>query len=135
MIKVLRALLMMHETQRLVVARFALRKFYRKQTIAYISTQAQIQGQNSDKKVQTENPTEDLRFAKRINRIRATKLKLQSKEVRIQICLQPNFKLSKTMFKLVNQKEENETKIQALVSSNLDKRVKCYTSLKIRDKS
>ena len=36
---------------------------------------------NSNKKIQTESSTEELRFAKRINQIGATKLKLQSKEV------------------------------------------------------
>ena len=40
MIKVLLALLMICKPQRLVVERFALGKFYRKQTIAYIGTQA-----------------------------------------------------------------------------------------------
>ena len=39
MIKVLLALLMIRETLRLIVARFALRVLYRKQTKAYISTQ------------------------------------------------------------------------------------------------
>ena len=46
MIKVLLALLAICKTYRLVVARFALREFYHKQTIAYISTQANMQGEN-----------------------------------------------------------------------------------------
>ena len=44
MIKVLLALLMIRETWRLVVARFALRVLYRKQTITYISTQTRSTG-------------------------------------------------------------------------------------------
>ena len=44
----------------------------------------------------SESLGQELRFAKRINRIGATKLKLRSKEVRIQICLKPNFKFSKS---------------------------------------
>ena len=43
-----------------------------------------------------ESSSEELQFAKRINRIRARKLKLRSKEVRNQICLKPNFKFSKS---------------------------------------
>ena len=44
MINVLLALLTIRESSRLVVTRFALQEFYRKQTIAYISTQAKMQG-------------------------------------------------------------------------------------------
>ena len=47
------------------------------------------------KKIQIESSTKELRFATRINRIGATELKLRSKELRIQICLKTNFKLSK----------------------------------------
>ena len=53
-----------------------------------------MQVQNSNEKVQTESSTELLRFEKRINQIGAMKLKPRSKEVRIQIFLQPNFNLS-----------------------------------------
>ena len=44
MINVLLALLTIYKPYRLVVARFALREFYRKQTIAYISTQEKMHG-------------------------------------------------------------------------------------------
>ena len=54
-----------------------------------------MQGEKLKEKIESENPTEEIRFAKRINRIGAMKLKLRSKELRIQICLKPNFKLSK----------------------------------------
>ena len=47
--------------------------------------------------MQSEISTEELRFAKRINRIGATKLKLRSKELQNQICLKPNFNLSKCL--------------------------------------
>ena len=46
------------------------------------------------RKIKSKTSTEELRFAKRINRIGAMKLKLRSKEFQIQICLKPNFKLS-----------------------------------------
>ena len=55
-----------------------------------------MQRKNSTENIQTESSSKELRFAKRINRNRVTKLKLRSKEVRIQICLEPNFKFSKS---------------------------------------
>ena len=44
MINVLLALLTIRKTKRLVVARFTLQEFYRKQTIVYISNQAKMHG-------------------------------------------------------------------------------------------
>ena len=55
-------------------------------------TQAQMQWKNSKEKIKFESSTEEVRFAKRINQIGARKLKLRAKEIRIQICLKPNFK-------------------------------------------
>ena len=53
------ALLMIHKTLRLVVARFALREFYLKGTITYISTQLKSMGKTqirvSNQKVQLKN--------------------------------------------------------------------------------
>ena len=57
-----------------------------------------------------------LDLKKRINRIGATELKLRSKELQIQICLKPNFKIVKTLLKLIKQKEGLEMKILPLVS-------------------
>ena len=54
-----------------------------------------MQGETSNKKIQTESSTEEVRFAKRIEQNGGTDLKLRSKELQIQICLKPNFKLSK----------------------------------------
>ncbi len=59
MIKVLLALLTIRESYRLVVTRFALREFYRKQTIAYISNKqrctSKTQIREVDQKVQIKN--------------------------------------------------------------------------------
>ena len=49
-----------------------------------------------------------------------------------KICLKPNFKFVKTMFKLINWKEGFETKILALFSLDLDERLKSCEGLKIR---
>ena len=104
MIKVVLVLLTIYKPQRLVVARFALQELYREQTIAYIITQSQMHTQNSNNKIQSQISTEELRFAKRINRIGATKLKLRSKEFRKQICLKPNFNLSKSCSSLLTER-------------------------------
>ena len=59
MINVLLALLMIRKTYRLVVARFTLREFYRKQTIAYIINKQRCTGKTQireiDQKVQLKN--------------------------------------------------------------------------------
>ena len=47
------------------------------------------------KKILTESLGHELRYAKKINKIGIKKLKLQSKKFQIQICLKPNFKISK----------------------------------------
>ena len=81
----------------------------------------------------SESLGQELRFAKRINSNGATKLKLRSNEVQIQNCLNSNFKTFKNIFKLFYWIEGIITKKWALVSLDLDKRVKSYECLKIRD--
>ena len=82
MIKVLLSLLMIRKTYRLVVARFALRVLYRKQTKHAISTQLEA-WVNSNKSDLPESSTEELRFAKRIKSNEATKLKLRKKQASV----------------------------------------------------
>ena len=59
-------------------------------------------------------------------------LKLPSKELQKQIFLKPNFKIVKTLLKLIKQKEGFETKILPLVSLDLDKRLRNGERLNIR---
>ena len=80
----------------------------------------------------SESLGQELRFAKRINSNGATKLKLRSNEVQIQICLNSNFKTVKNMFKLIIWIERIITKKWALVSLDLDKRAKSSDRLKNR---
>ena len=80
----------------------------------------------------SESLGQELRFATRINTNGVIKLKLRSKEVQIQICLNSNFKTFKNMFKLVIWIEGIITKKWALVSLDLDKRVKSNERLKNR---
>ena len=134
MIKVLLALPMICKTQRLVVARFALREFYRKQTIAYISTQARSMGKTqirrSNQKVQLKNSG----LQKESTQTEQRNSKYERNKIHLLIWTKVTFYSTKIMFKLFKQKEGFETKIQALVSSNLDKRAKSYTRTKIRAK-
>ena len=74
----------------------------------------------------SESLGQELRFAKRINLNGVIKLKLRSNEVQIQICLNLNFKTFKNMFKLFYWVEGIITKKWALVSLDLDRRVKSY---------
>ena len=76
---------------------------------------------------------QELRYAKRINSNGVIKLELRSNEVQIQICLNSNFKTFKNMFKLFYWIDGIITKTWALVSLDLDKRVKSSGRLKIRD--
>ena len=81
----------------------------------------------------SESLGQELRFAKRINSNGATKLKLRSNEVQILNYLNSNFKTFKNVFKLFYWIEGIITKTWALVSLDLDKRVKSSDRLKIRD--
>ena len=81
----------------------------------------------------SESLGQELRVAKRINSNGVIKLKLRSNEVQIQNCLNSNIKTVKNMFKLFYWIEEIITKKWALVSLDLDKRVKSNEGLKIRD--
>ena len=80
----------------------------------------------------SESLGQELRLAKRINSNGATKLKLRSNEVQIQICLNSNFKTFKNMFKLFYWIEEIITKRWLLVSVDLDKRVETCDRFKYR---
>ena len=132
MINVLLALLTIRKTQRLVVARFALREFYRKQTIAYISTQARsmgkIQIKISKQKVQLKN----LVLQKKSTQTEQRNSNYGRKKIRLLIWTKVKFYSTKILFKLVKQKEGFETKIQALESPDFDKRAERYTRTKIR---
>ena len=135
MINVLLALLTIHKTQRLVVASFTLREFYRKQTIAYISNQAKMQIckgktqiRRSNQKVQLKNSG----LQKESNQTEQRNSNCERNKIRLLIQTQIKFYSTKILFKLVKQKEGFETKIQALVSPDSDKGVKRYTRLKIR---
>ena len=78
----------------------------------------------------SESLGQELRFAKRINSNGVTELKLWTKEVWIQICLNSNFKTFKNMFKLFYWIEEIITKKWALVSSKTEVRIKRYDQKK-----
>ena len=77
-----------------------------------------------------ESLVQELRFEKRINSNRVIKLKLRSNEVQIEIYLNSYFKTFKNRFELDYWIEEIITKKWALVSSNLDERVKSCGYLK-----
>ena len=124
MINVLLALLTIRESQRLIVTRFALRKFYRKQTVTYISNQQRCINKTStkseDQKVQLKNSS----LQKESNRTEQRNSNGERNKIHLLIWTQVKFYSSKILFKLVKQKEGVETKIQALVSPDLDKRAK-----------
>ena len=80
----------------------------------------------------SESLGQELRFAKRINSNGVIKLKLRSKEDSNQICLNSNFKTFKNMFKLFYWIEGIIMKKWALVSLDLDKRVKSCDRLNSR---
>ena len=132
MIKVLLALLMIGKTQRLVVARFALRVYYRKQTITYISTQTRSTGKTqirrSNQKVQLKNSG----LQKESNQTEQRNSNYEKNKISLLIWTKVKFYSTKILFKFIKQKEGFETKNQALVSSNSDKRAKSYTRSKIR---
>ena len=132
MINVLLALPTIRKTQGLVVARFALWEFYRKQTIAYISNQAKMKGKTqirrSNQKVQLKNSV----LHKESNQTEQRNSNHERNKIRLLIWSKVKFYRTKILFKLVKQKEGFETKIQMLVSPDLDERAKIYTRTKIR---
>ena len=132
MIKVLLALLMIRETQRFEVTSGALRVLYRKQinkhTISTHLMHKENSNKRSNKKVQLKNSG----LQKESNRTKQRNSNGKRNKLRLLIWTKVKFYSSKILFNLVKQKEGFETKLQALESSDFDKRAKSYTRTKIR---
>ena len=103
MIKVLLALLMICKTYGLVAACFALRVFYRKQTITY----NEHSNKRSNQKVQLNNSG----LQKESNQTEQRNSNYERNKNHLLIWTKVKFYSTKIMFKLFKQKEGFETKI------------------------
>ena len=131
MINVLLALLTIRETQRLVVTRFALRVFYRKQTITYIRNQQRCASKTSTKTKERKVQLKNFGLQKESNQTEQRNSNGERNKIHLLIQTQVKFYSSKNLFELVKRKEGFDTKLQALESPDSDKRAKSYTRMKI----
>ena len=86
------------------------------------------QTRRSNQKVQLKNSG----LRKESNQTEQRNSNCERNKSHLLIWTKVKFYSTKILFKLIKQTEGFETKIQALVSSNLDKRAKSYTRSKIR---
>ena len=119
MIKVILALLMIRETQRHVVACFALRVLYRKKN-TYISTQTRSTGKTqiriSNQKVQLKNSG----LQKESNQTKQRKSNGKRNRLRLLFWIQGNFYSGKNLFKMVFDKLKFRCK-QIRIRSSFDR--------------